>query len=132
MTAVRAPGVVVAALLVAMLGGCSGDDRPTDWTLRSPPDGNVLELRVAVGSSSCNEFAGLDVREREDEVRIIARLDRTGGPDCTADDSVHDVDVELGEPLDDRELTGCHPRNSVNPRFESAGRDCTAVGAPEG
>jgi hypothetical protein len=128
---VRAAGAALLAVLAAT-AGCSDGDRPTDWTLRAPPDGNVLELRVAVGSSSCNEFAGVDVREREDEVRIIARLDRTGGPDCTSDDSVHDVDVELAEPVGDRELTGCHPRNSVNRRFDSGGPDCTAVGAPDG
>jgi hypothetical protein len=128
-TAARARCALAPAVVVVVVGGCSWQrDRATDWTLRSRPEGNVLELRVAVGSSSCNEFSGVEVREREDEVRITARLDTSGGPDCTSDDTVHDVDVELDEPLGDRDLTGCQPRNSVNPRFEDAGPNCGAGG----
>jgi hypothetical protein len=123
-------GVGAAALFVAVgsaAAGCSWTrNNPADWDLREPVDGNVLELVVYIGSSSCHSFNGVEVDEHDDAVSITARVRSSNDSDCTADDATHEVTVRLDEPLGERALEGCRPRNPIAPRFEDPGPNCGA------
>jgi hypothetical protein len=100
--------LLLAGLLV--LGGC-GTQRASaaPWNLRGPADGTLLQLRIGIGSSNCDELKGIGVREDADEVRVTATVRRTDERDCTADYAIVERDVRLRVPLGTRRLTGCRP-----------------------
>jgi len=74
---------------------------------------HTVAIDVWVGSSSCNEYAGIDVDEQEDQVAITARVRTAEGQDCTDDLTSEHVEVELDDPLAGRVLTGCRPPDPV-------------------
>jgi hypothetical protein len=122
-------GAVATVLLATAVASCVWTrDAPTDWRLAGPVEGNRLELLVVQpGTAACRPFADIDVDESEDAVQIIARVETSSEDDCPATSDTRLVVVELDEPLGDRELTGCEPRNSAaGPDVEDPGPNCGA------
>ena len=101
--------MLLAAALV-LFGGC-GPQRTSaaPWNLRGPANGAVLQLRIGIGSSSCDELTGVKVREDDEEVRVTATVRRTDDRTCTADYATVDREVRLRAPLGTRRLSGCRP-----------------------
>jgi len=105
------PAVAVGLLLVAGCGGHRTTAAP--WNLRGPAVGALLQLRVGIGSSSCDEVADIKVREDAEEVHVTAVVRRTGEHDCTGDYATVDRDVRLQAPLGTRRLSGCRPKGPL-------------------
>lgn len=127
----RAAAGAVAIGLLGTTGaaGCSADRTgATAWDLRSPVDGTTVELLVHVGSTGCNEFAGIDLDEGDDEVRITARARRvnSGSGECASDLLTAELTLELRRPLGDRDLTGCRPRDPIQRAQLPPGPNCGA------
>jgi hypothetical protein len=107
-----------AAVLPLVISSCSMFATSTevahDWALTGI-DGNTVAVVVAVGSSSCDRFKGVEVAETATEVSITALVAEKEagsglfGAGCTDDLGVEIVDVVLDQPLGDRTLTGCAP-----------------------
>ena len=113
--------LVAAALSVATLAGCS-DDGPSweeqagdaEWVVSAEPGptATAIDLRVTIGSSSCNRLADVEVIETDEEVRlraVVEYLDAGDDPSfvCTADLVIRPTTAQLVAPLGDRALTGC-------------------------
>ena len=120
-----------------MASSCSSDPETTkrvlttNWVLRSAPQGDVLDVTVAVGSSTCNSFEGFDVDESDTDVRVVARWGSRGGG-CTDDLRTTDEQVRLARPLGDRELTGCNHGVQQAPRPWGTTAPCRDVFPPFG
>jgi hypothetical protein len=110
----RATKLLLAAAAVTLLPGC-GASRTTaaPWNLRGPAAGDVLRLRIGIGSSSCDELHQVALRETDDEVRVTATVRRTDSKDCTGDYATVDRDVRLARPLGTRRLRGCRPEGPL-------------------
>lgn len=103
-----AVGVVVGAVVLAACGGSVGD---TEWTLEGvSPDQQHLVVSTLFGgvASGCSRFEGWEVEESGEAVEINARLWQQRAPsDCTDEGVVEVLQVDLDQPLGDRELVGC-------------------------
>lgn len=117
MERVRVVWLVLGAVLLAACGestivdraGGSVDD--TGWTLEgSSPDGQHLLVSALFGgvASGCARFEGWEVTELDDVVEINARLWQQHAPsECTDEGVVEVLQVDLDQPLGDRQLVGC-------------------------
>lgn len=104
----RALPLVALVALALAASACSSGPEATNWVLDRPPEGRVLDVAVAIGSSTCHRFVGFDVEETGAEVHVIAYFDRDSrGATCTEDLSTIRQRVRLSRPLGDRDLTGC-------------------------
>jgi len=102
-------GVGITLLACGFLDGSSR----TDWVLTEEPEGTVLSLHVAIGNS-CASLDRIDVDESPRVVNISAYV-TTDGSVCD-DIQIEDLilkterhNIELAQPLGDRELLGCDP-----------------------
>jgi hypothetical protein len=107
----------------------------TDWELRTAPSSDLLDLRVAVGSSSCDTFDRIAISESADTVTLHAyvRTQFEWGGSCTDDFVIRDdVIVQLQAPLGDRELIGCDGHVPTTEVFANTqgGVDCRRLGTP--
>lgn len=76
------------------------------WDLiGSSPDGRLLTLATTGGG--CSSFRGWVSEEDADGVHVEARWEHTGGEVCAAILLGDQMTLRLGEPLGDRQLTGC-------------------------
>jgi hypothetical protein len=124
----KAVCLAVVLSTAAGVGACSSGPESTNWALVKAPDGAVLTLAVALGSSSCHRFVGFDVTESSDEVRVVAKFDRdSGGKACTSDLSTTSEEVRLAEPLGERRLTGCDSGIPQAPKPWGQRDDCRVV-----
>ncbi len=108
-----------AGLLVGtvLLVGCgiggtnSGSASNAEWTLEGvSPDRQHLVVSTLFGgvASGCSRFEGWEVKESEGAVEINARLWQKSAPSgCTDEGVVEYAQVDLEQPLGDRELIGC-------------------------
>jgi hypothetical protein len=88
-------------------------DRETgtsEWSLRRAT-GRSLELLVAVGSPGCYEYESIQVSESASAVEITTRVKHERNVDCNDSLAFKEVRVALDEPLGERKLTGCKPRD---------------------
>lgn len=110
----RLAGLTLVLLAGLIVVSCSSwVEGAHDWALTSV-DGNVLSVVVAVGSSSCDRFEGVEVSEDQSEVSISALVSekQSGGlftTGCNSDMGFENIEIELNHPLGDRALTGCVP-----------------------
>lgn len=124
----RTASMAVVLGTAVVVGACSSGPESTNWALLAPPDGAVLTVAVALGSTSCNRFVGFDVTESNDEVRVVAKLDRdSGGKACTSDLSMTSQELRLAAPLGERELTGCNAGIPQAPNPWGPRDDCRVV-----
>jgi hypothetical protein len=101
-----------AALLVTAiaLGGCTGTrTSAAPWNQRIPATGNLLQLRIGIGSNICDELTGVKVREDAEEVHVTATVRRRREGGCSGDYATVDREVHLRQPLATRRLSGCRP-----------------------
>ncbi|MFF2267396.1 hypothetical protein ACFVTZ_03970 [Cellulosimicrobium cellulans] len=90
--------------------GDSASSRDGEWEVSGKLDRSrsTVPIRVAYGPA-CEQFGGVDVEEDAERVKITVRLviqDPGGGAACSDVGVSEEVDVELDQPLGDRELTG--------------------------
>ncbi|TVP67754.1 MAG: hypothetical protein EA340_10010 [Nitriliruptor sp.] len=97
---------LTAVLAACGVAGGSADGDPAEWWLAdATPDGQVLE--VATLGGGCSEFVGW-VSEADDErVHLQARWESTDADLCDLMLRVETLVLDLTEPLDGRELSGC-------------------------
>lgn len=113
----------LGSLLLAS-GFFSGSSR-TDWILTREPEGNVLSLQVAIGNS-CASLDRINVHESPRVVNITSYVTIEGSVICDAILNTERREIELAEPLGDRELLGCDPPGRDYVRG-SAPSDCRSV-----
>lgn len=121
MERVKAVWLLLGTVLLAACGESTIDDRAggsvdnTDWTLEgSSPDGRHLVVSTLFGgvASGCARFEGWEVAESDDVVDIDARLWQQHAPSgCTDEGIVELLQVDLDQPLGDRQLVGCGDEN---------------------
>lgn len=94
-------GSVVAALMLAACGSIQAHD----WGVVAL-DGDAIDIRIVVGSSSCHHLDRVEIEETASEVEVVAFV-RGPGPfqGCTADLGFSPLMVKIS--LGDRRLTGC-------------------------
>ena len=117
--------LAVAALVVP---GCGVTRRTAaPWNLRAPAVGDVLRIRIGIGSATCDRLHGVKLFEDDDEVRVTATVERNGTKGCSGDYATVDQEVHLGQPLGARRLSGCRPAGplTVGERFGGRESDST-------
>jgi hypothetical protein len=122
-------GCLVIGAVVGLASSCSTTETvDTAWNLVGPPTGDVLEIVVAVGSSSCNSFDELHVTETEEAVDIRTTIEVDDPGNCTDDLTTSTQTIELDARLGDRALTGCRPADGrftdLYERDVPTGGDC--------
>ena len=106
---------VVLAVSVLVVAWCVAPDwesGTSEWSLLRT-SGRSLELRVWVGSSTCNEYEGINVDETARSVTITAHIKRERNADCTDDLTSKEVTVVLERSLGRRTLSGCAPTDAL-------------------
>ncbi len=106
--------VAMAALVAVTASGCGalgGSVGPNDWTLiGATPDEQHLLVTTLFGgvSSGCTRWEGWEVDESSDRVEIKALLWTKRFPGgCTDEGITETTEIDLAEPLGDRDLVGC-------------------------
>jgi hypothetical protein len=102
----RTAGVVGVLGSGIIFLGC-GESSLTDWVLTQEPEGTVLFLEVAIGDS-CQSLDRIDVDESPGVVNISAYV-ANDGSNCEDILQIEHHEIELDQPLADRELRGCDP-----------------------
>lgn len=121
----------LAALLLALALGfvsacgtstlsdlAGGSVNDTEWSLQGvSPDGSHLLVSTLFGgvASDCTRFEGWEVVESGESVEITARLwERRAPAGCTDEGVVESLQVDLEQPLGDRDLVGCGADNCLS------------------
>jgi hypothetical protein len=123
---------VVAAVLAAsglLVARCVADEwhsGTSEWELLRV-DGRSIELRAFVGSSTCNRYEGVAVRETAGSVAITTTVEERRHVDCTDDLTSKEVGVTLDRPLGRRALTGCAPEDALVKGRDDRAAPCRAV-----
>jgi hypothetical protein len=112
----------LAAAFVVLLATSCGDDSPNlesaQWFVTGTRSQSTLIVRVAIGSSSCNELESIEAVETDDTITLRPLVNVEVGPgDCTADDMSKDFDVPLDAPWGARKITGCRKEASLRIEF---------------
>ena len=104
--------LVAATLCAAALAACGGSasSRDGEWEVSGELDRSrsTVPIRVEYGPA-CEQLEGVDVEEDAERVKITVRLvsqELDDGSACSDVGTLQEVDVELDQPLGDRELTG--------------------------
>lgn len=84
--------------------------RQVTWALPREADGRSIQVVAEYGGSTCTRFDRWEVDEAADAVEVRAYVEFELGA-CTDDLVGTPHTVELEEPLGDRPLSGCNPRN---------------------
>ncbi len=105
--------VAICVVLASAASGCSSSTErkvaPVHWDLSAIVNPAMLTISAYIGSSSCSAFDSFNVVETDDQVDITVLASNKLADACTADMRIETIDVALGAPLGERELTGCLP-----------------------
>lgn len=117
-------GVLLSACVLTSCG-LFPTEVPAEWVLKAPPEGNSLQLSVAVGLP-CNSLQPVEVEETASAVTVNATVQLSDEP-CDSMFVSEDVEVTLDEQLGDRTLLGCQAASGEAVRLDLANPECRAV-----
>lgn len=112
-TALLVTGFLIGVVTVGCSSSSSSAPTPSisavHWELNEAPSGAQLLITGYIGSSSCDSFDRIEVEESGSAVDVQVLVTSNGNAACTADMRMQAITVDLDEPLELRELTGCQP-----------------------
>lgn len=117
-------GAMLSACLLASCGRFP-TEVPAEWVLKSPPEGNSLQLIVAVGLP-CNRLQPVEVDETASGVTVNATVQLSDEP-CDSMFVSEDVEVTLDRQLGDRMLLGCEAPSGEAVRLDLTNPECREV-----
>lgn len=130
--------VAMLVLVVAAVGSGCGSVGSNDWALiGATPDEQHLLVTTLFGgvSSGCTRWEGWEVDESADRVEIKALLWTKRFPGgCTDEGITETIEVDLVEPLGDRDLIGCGADDCFSSEIPPwlGARDLDSVVTPSG